>query len=86
MKGLDALNGYGTGNWSAANLKRMANGNAPIIWDKKLKSYWSMELSHEPVPFKNGGTLFVPRTPYEHYTYDPDRKLSKKLLGELGLL
>jgi hypothetical protein len=34
----------------------------------------SMELSHEPIPFRNGGTSFVPRWPQDHAAVDPFRR------------
>jgi hypothetical protein len=33
----------------------------------------SMELSHEPIPFRDGGTEFVPRWPQDHAAVDPFR-------------
>jgi hypothetical protein len=37
----------------------------------------TMELSHEPVPIREGGTKVVPRWPEEHAAVDPHRKLKK---------
>jgi hypothetical protein len=38
----------------------------------------TMELSHEPVPLREGGTQVVPRWPDEHAAVDPLRKLKKR--------
>jgi hypothetical protein len=35
----------------------------------------TMELSHEPIPRREGGTDVVPRWPDDHAAIDPDRKL-----------
>jgi RHS repeat-associated protein len=35
----------------------------------------TMELSHEPVPLREGGTEVVPRWPKEHAAVDPNRQL-----------
>jgi len=32
-----------------------------------------MELSHEPIPARDGGTEFVPRWPEDHARVDPYR-------------
>jgi hypothetical protein len=37
----------------------------------------TMELSHEPVPRRNGGTNVVPRWPKDHAAVDPNRQLPK---------
>ena len=37
----------------------------------------TMELSHEPVPLRDGGTEVVPRWPDEHAAVDPHRQLKK---------
>jgi hypothetical protein len=38
----------------------------------------TMELSHEPVPLREGGMEVVPRWPDEHAAVDPHRKLKKR--------
>jgi len=37
----------------------------------------TMELSHEPVPLRDGGTEVVPRWPEDHARVDPHRQLKK---------
>ena len=37
----------------------------------------TMELSHEPIPVRDGGTEVVPRWPDEHAAVDPHRRLKK---------
>jgi hypothetical protein len=34
----------------------------------------AMELSHEPIPFRSGGTDVVPRWPQDHAAVDPFRR------------
>lgn len=38
----------------------------------------TMELSHEPIPLREGGTEVVPRWPDEHAAIDPHRQLKKR--------
>ena len=38
----------------------------------------TMELSHEPIPLREGGTEVVPRWPPDHAAVDPHRQLKKK--------
>jgi len=38
----------------------------------------TMELSHEPIPLREGGTRVVPRWPEEHAAVDPHRHLKKQ--------
>jgi hypothetical protein len=38
----------------------------------------TMELSHEPIPLRNGGTQVVPRWPDEHAAVDPFRRLKNR--------
>ncbi|HYS09616.1 MAG TPA: SpvB/TcaC N-terminal domain-containing protein [Myxococcales bacterium] len=40
----------------------------------------TMELSHEPVPLREGGTNVVPRWPADHARVDPHRQLKKPSL------
>jgi filamentous hemagglutinin len=37
-----------------------------------------MELSHEPVPLREGGTNLIPRWPADHAAVDPYRRLNKR--------
>jgi RHS repeat-associated protein len=39
----------------------------------------TMELSHEPVPLRDGGKEVVPRWPDDHAAIDPDRQLKKRM-------
>lgn len=38
----------------------------------------TMELSHEPIPLRDGGTNVVPRWPPDHAAVDPHRRLKKR--------
>ena len=38
----------------------------------------TMELSHEPIPLRDGGTQVVPRWPADHAAIDPQRQLPKR--------
>ena len=38
----------------------------------------TMELSHEPIPLRDGGTNVVPRWPADHAAIDPHRHLKKR--------
>jgi hypothetical protein len=61
----DAADQYG-----AANVSRMKRGMAPRR-QRPDGSWESMELSHEPVPARDGGSLLTPRWPEEHAIMDP---------------
>lgn len=37
----------------------------------------TMELSHEPIPLRDGGTDVTPRWPADHAAIDPYRQLKK---------
>lgn len=62
-----------SGQWSDANIARMQSGLAPQRYNPDLGGMESMELSHEPIPFRDGGTEFVPRWPQDHAAVDPYR-------------
>ncbi|MEU0096501.1 polymorphic toxin-type HINT domain-containing protein [Kribbella sp. NPDC006257] len=61
--------------WGADNVTRMQRGSAPqrMRDDGKMES---MELSHEPIPDREGGLLLTPRWPDEHALIDPFRHLA----------
>ncbi|WP_454846395.1 two-partner secretion domain-containing protein [Pseudomonas farris] len=65
----DAANTYGP-----ENLDRMSKGLAPQRYNADKGGIESMELSHEPVPARDGGKDFVPRWPQDHAAVDPYRK------------
>lgn len=44
----------------------MQSGRAPQRWNPDKGGMESMELSQEPIPFRDGGTEFVPRWPQDH--------------------
>jgi filamentous hemagglutinin len=44
----------------------MKAGNAPQLFNFKTGKMESSELSHEPVPQRDGGTEFVPRWREDH--------------------
>lgn len=57
-------------NWSAANLDRMSRGLAPQRYNRAKGGLESMELSHEPIPYCDGGTSPLPRWPQDHAAVD----------------
>jgi hypothetical protein len=60
--------------YGASNVDRMKKGLAPQrVNDDGVTE--SMELSHEPLPQREGGTLVTPRWPDEHALIDPFRRL-----------
>ncbi|KGM13804.1 hypothetical protein N869_09580 [Cellulomonas bogoriensis 69B4 = DSM 16987] len=61
------------GPWTDAQLARMSTGRAPQRYNPDKGGIESMELSHEPVPFRAGGTTVVPRWPQDHAAVDPFR-------------
>lgn len=61
------------GQWDDANLARMQSELAPQRFNPDLGGMESMELSHEPIPFRDGGTDVVPRWPQDHAAVDPFR-------------
>lgn len=65
----DALDRYGQ-----ENAERMRRGLAPRRYNGDKGGYESMELSHEPVPRRDGGRDLVERWPCEHALVDPYRK------------
>ncbi len=65
------------GHWDSRvinNLARMRAGNAPQRFNPDKGGTESMELSHEPIPARDGGTQFVPRWPQDHAAVDPYRR------------
>ncbi|MGH3351033.1 MAG: RHS repeat-associated core domain-containing protein [Nocardioides sp.] len=60
-------------SWSEANIARMRRGLAPQRYNRDKGGMESMELSHEPIPYRDGGTEVVPRWPQEHAAVDPYR-------------
>ncbi|MGR0116379.1 hemagglutinin repeat-containing protein [Ralstonia pseudosolanacearum] len=65
----DAAEKYGQ-----ENIDRMRSGLAPQRYNPDKGGLESMELSHEPVPARDGGKEFVPRWPQDHATVDPYRR------------
>ncbi|MDF7797812.1 hypothetical protein P4A91_25365, partial [Pseudomonas syringae] len=63
-----------TSKYGAENIERMKKGLAPQRYNADKGGMESMELSHEPVPFRDGGKDFVPRWPQDHAAVDPYRK------------
>lgn len=57
----------------SANVARMRRGLAPQRHNFATGAMESMELSHEPVPQREGGTEVVPRWPGQHAAVDPYR-------------
>ncbi|MFG1993930.1 LamG-like jellyroll fold domain-containing protein [Actinoplanes sp. NPDC048988] len=56
--------------YEAANISRMKRGMAPRR-QREDGSWESMELSHEPIPERDGGMLLTPRWPEDHVLMDP---------------
>jgi hypothetical protein len=63
---------YGT--WDAEQLDRLGRGLAPQRYNLDKGGIESMELSHEPIPFRFGGRDVVPRWPQDHAAVDPFRR------------
>lgn len=59
--------------WDEANLARMRQGLAPQRFNPDKGGMESMELSHEPIAYRDGGTDLVPRWPQDHAAVDPYR-------------
>jgi len=60
--------------YGAENLDRMRSGRAPQRANPDAPGgVESMELSHEPIPQRDGGREFVERWPGEHAAVDPFR-------------
>lgn len=57
--------------YGAENVARMKKGNAPQRYNPDKGG---MELSHEPIPRRDGGKEFVPRWPQDHAKVDPFRR------------
>lgn len=64
-----AANKYGE-----ENLGRMCKGCAPQRYNADKGGMESMELSHEPIPARDGGKDFVPRWPQDRGAVDPYRR------------
>lgn len=56
--------------WGADNVGRMEKGLAPKIRNPKTGAMESVELHHDPVPKRAGGTQVRPVTPDEHRAVD----------------
>ncbi|MFI6921780.1 RHS repeat-associated core domain-containing protein [Nonomuraea spiralis] len=67
----DAADQYGQ-----SNIPRMKKGLAPQR-TRPDGTQESMELSHEPIPDRAGGTVVTPRWPDEHALIDPYRHVPK---------
>lgn len=63
---------YGT--WDAQQLDRMRRGLAPQRYNLDKGGIESMDLSHEPIPFRDGGRGILPRWPQDHAAVDPYRR------------
>lgn len=61
--------------WDAENLELMAKGRAPEKYTAKRDRMEPMELSHEPIPQRDGGTAVVPRWADDHARVDPLRRV-----------
>jgi RHS repeat-associated protein len=61
------------GSWSDDQLARMRTGRAPQRYNPDKGGIESMDLSHEPIPYRDGGTLVIPRWPQDHAAIDPYR-------------
>lgn len=59
--------------YGVENVERMKKGLAPRRYNPDKGGMESMELSHEPIPRRSGGTEIVPRWPQEHAEIDPFR-------------
>jgi RHS repeat-associated protein len=62
------------GQWDVGNVDRMTQGLAPQRYNPLKGAIESMDLSHEPIPARDGGLDFVPRWPQDHAAIDPFRR------------
>ncbi|TDO68097.1 RHS repeat-associated protein [Kribbella sp. VKM Ac-2571] len=69
----EAANPGAEQKWGKGNVERMQRGSAPQRYNPDKGGTESMELSHEPVPFRMGGQNIVPRWPQDHAAIDPFR-------------
>jgi hypothetical protein len=60
--------------WGADNVARMQKGRAPQRYNPDKGGMESMDLSHEPIPARDGGRAVVPWWPQDHAAVDPFRK------------
>jgi filamentous hemagglutinin len=61
-------------DYGAENLSRMQQGKPPQRFNMDKGANEVMELSHEPIPQRDGGTDFIPRWPQDHAAVDPFRR------------
>ncbi len=69
-----AAPGAGDRYGGTENVSRMQRGLAPQRYNVDKGGIEKMELSHEPIPQREGGKSFVPRWPQDHARVDPYRK------------
>jgi RHS repeat-associated protein len=60
--------------YGAENSDRISKGLAPQRYNADKGGIEKMELSHEPIPARDGGKDFVPKWPKEHAAVDPFRR------------
>ncbi|WP_232520286.1 RHS repeat domain-containing protein [Ralstonia solanacearum] len=60
--------------YGEANAARMSAGKAPQRYNSDKGGIESMELSHEPIPARDGGKSVTPRWPQDHGAVDPYRR------------
>lgn len=58
------------GSWTDDQLARMRTGRAPQRYNQDKGGMESMDLSHEPIPYRDGGTAIIPRWPQDHAAVD----------------
>ncbi|MDR6234572.1 hypothetical protein [Pseudomonas oryzihabitans] len=68
--------------YGSENITRMSGGSAPQRYNADKCGLESMELSHEPIPARDGGKEFVPRWPQDHAAVDPFRKPGIDIYGK----
>ncbi|MEV6630256.1 DNRLRE domain-containing protein [Actinoplanes sp. NPDC051470] len=66
----EAMEPAAADQYGAANVARMEKGGAPQR-TRPNGNTESMELSHEPIPERDGGMLLTPRWPEDHVKMDP---------------
>jgi hypothetical protein len=67
----EAMNSESSSKYGAETVNRMQAGKAPRRFNADKVGVESMELSHEPVPAREGGRNVVPRWPQDHAAIDP---------------
>ncbi|WP_025228633.1 RHS repeat-associated core domain-containing protein [Fimbriimonas ginsengisoli] len=56
-----------------SDLERMRHGRGPQRWNDDKGGLETKEISHEPIPYRDGGNTYRERWPQDHARVDPSR-------------